>query len=325
MKSGLKKIVISLAVIIIAGLVLYKGVYSKVYNQSNTQQDTVIGANVGELSPERVVNDMYDLPNRFAGTKSNARAVQYVRNFFREIGLEPYEGDTYYHSFYGEYLKCSRFFMLQVNGTVENVAGMIKGIDSTKAVVVSAHLDSFLGKGVVDNASGVAALLNTAKILSRDLQSGSYPVDIIFVSFNAEESGLLGSQALYEDMSQRYTEFYNINMDCVGVKDKALAMKNEFPNSEKLYKEFLPFLDKYNIPYENIVYAADEDGDAVGNSDNLVFQENGRAAIVLGETQLVGFTNTRKDKDLTLMDYKELVRLTNAVADFIISSDGRIY
>lgn len=325
MKSKWKKLLIIFGVIIILAFILYKGFYSRVYNQSNTKQDTTIGTNISELSMEAIVDDLYAFPNRFAGTKSNAKVVQYVRNYFREINLEPYSGDNYYHSFYGEYLKCSRYFMVQINGTVENVVGRIKGKDSTKAVVITAHLDSFLGKGVIDNASGVAVLLKTAETLSGIFQTDSYPVDIIFVAFNAEESGLVGSEAFYKDLSKKYTEFYNINLDCVGVKDKSLAVKNEYPNSAELYRDFLPFFEKYNIPYENIAYAADEDGDAAGSSDNQVFQENGHAAIVLGETKLLGFTNTRKDKDISMLDFEEMERLMEAVADFVIKADGKIY
>ena len=63
----------------------------------------------------------------------------------------------------------------------------------------------------------------------------------------------------------------------------------------------------------------------MGTSDHAVFQEDGRAAIVLGESGLLGFTNTRQDKDLDLLDFPELNRLADAVADFIETSNGKIY
>ncbi|CEK40098.1 peptidase M28 family protein [[Clostridium] sordellii VPI 9048] len=44
--------------------------------------------------------------------------------------------------------------------------GKIKGKDSSKAVIISAHLDSLGSKGVIDNASGVSALLDTSKNIS---------------------------------------------------------------------------------------------------------------------------------------------------------------
>lgn len=325
MKSRAKKILLCVSAVIVIGFLSYQFVYARVYNQSNMDQDYTIGADVNQLTIEQIVEDMYHFPNRFAGTKSNALAVQYIRNYFRETGLEPYYGDSYYHSFYSESLKCSRYYMLPVDGMVENVIGKIKGQDSTKAIFITAHMDSFLGKGVLDNASGVAALLETAKKLSGKLKPGEYPVDIVFVAFNAEESGMEGSKALYSDISRHYLEFYNINMDCVGAVNRPLAVKNLYENSQELYREFLPYLEKHQIPYRDIVYAADSDGDPLGSSDHETFQENGHAAIILGEDEIRGITNTRRDKDMAILDFPELYRLTDTVADFLESTDGKIY
>lgn len=325
MKSYVKKIPVFIAIIVLVGFIGYKGFYARVHNQSNTPQNYEIGTNIKDLTIKSIVKDMCDFPNRFAGTRSNAKAVQYIRNYFHAVGLAPYFEDSYYHSFQGEYLKCSRYYMLNVNGTVENTVGYLKGKDSSKAIVISAHMDSYLGKGVLDNASGVAALLKTTDSLLHKLKSGDYPVDLIFVAFNAEECGLLGSEAFYKELTERYSDFYNINMDCVGAMDKPLAAKTLYENSQKLYQDFIPFLDKHQIPRQDIVYAAFSDGEPVGNSDNMIFQENGHAAIVLGDHGLVGYTNTRKDSTFDIIDYAELNRLADTVTDFVLSSNGKIY
>lgn len=329
MKSKKKKVLLYLVAFIltlfISALVLYKGIYAKVYNQTNTEQNTEIGSNVDQISLEDIVQDMYDFPNRFAGTKSNALAGQYIRNYFRETGLESYYDDGYYHSFYSENLKNSRYYMLNITGTVENVVGKITGKDSSRAVIITAHFDSFLGKGIIDNASGIAVLLQISQTISNKVQSNEYPVDLIFVAFNSEENGMVGSKAFYDEISKDYTAFYNINIDCVGVANKPLAFKNSHANSEALYQDFLPFLEKYKIPYRDILYAADQDGDPLGSSDHEVFQDNGHAAIILGEDEIRGITNTKKDKDISILDFHELNRLTDAVTDFILSTNGHIY
>ena len=92
---------------------------------------------------------MVNFPDRFAGTKANAEAGQYIRNYFKAAGLQPYmNGEAgYYHSFQGTWLKNSAYYQIPVNGTVENVAGKIIGADASKAVVISAHFDSFMIKG----------------------------------------------------------------------------------------------------------------------------------------------------------------------------------
>jgi hypothetical protein len=85
-----------------------------------------------------------------------------------------------------------------------NVVGMIEGSDprlKNEYVIFSAHLDH-LGQvkeksgdkiytGAMDNAAGVATMLETARLFA---QSGSKPKrSILFVALTAEEKGLLGS------------------------------------------------------------------------------------------------------------------------------------
>jgi len=89
--------------------------------------------------------------------------------------------------------------------TSENVVGVLPGSDKTlrdEYVVLSAHLDHLgvasegegdrLFNGAMDNASGIAVLLQTA----RDLAKKKAPRrSIVFAAVTAEELGLLGSRA----------------------------------------------------------------------------------------------------------------------------------
>lgn len=331
MKKTTKRILITLTSILLvlaaAGLIGYYGFYARVYNQANVTQNTEIGSNIQELTLQQIVIDMRAFPDRFAGTKSNAEAGQYIRNYFREAGLQPYDEEAgYYHSFHGTWLKNSDYYQIPVSGTVENVVGKIVGADSSKAVVLSAHFDSYMSKGVLDNASGVAVLLELSGRLAERFPEGIYPVDIVFVSFNAEESGLEGSRPFYEDIAKKYKEFYNINMDVVGALDKPLAFHNLDPNSEVLYADFLPVLTEHTIPVDHdAIYAADIHNNPLGRSDHVVFQENGRAAIILGESKLQGYTNTERDHDMAALDFPELARLTDAVEQFLVSTNGKLY
>jgi Zn-dependent M28 family amino/carboxypeptidase len=98
--------------------------------------------------------------------------------------------------------------MVAVNrGEVEsqNVAGILRGSDSTRRgeyVVLSAHLDHLgiggavngdtIYNGAMDNASGVAAILEIAQELH---ESGAKPArSILFVAVTGEEKGELGSR-----------------------------------------------------------------------------------------------------------------------------------
>lgn len=89
--------------------------------------------------------------------------------------------------------------------TSPNIAGVLAGSDpqlKTQYVAVSAHLDHLgvgtpihgktIYPGAMDDASGVASVLETARVLS---QSGSRPKrSVLFLIFTAEEKGLLGSR-----------------------------------------------------------------------------------------------------------------------------------
>ncbi len=87
----------------------------------------------------------------------------------------------------------------------DNVVGILRGSDpklSSEYVVLSAHLDHVgvgrpiggdeIYNGAMDNASGIATLIETARILK---ETGARPKrSIVFVAVTGEEKGLLGSR-----------------------------------------------------------------------------------------------------------------------------------
>lgn len=89
---------------------------------------------------------------------------------------------------------------LSLPGTLTNVIGMLPGRDHElrkEFILIGAHRDHFgqqaglLFPGADDNASGTSVMLELARMLS---QSSSSPKrTILFVSFDGEERGLLGS------------------------------------------------------------------------------------------------------------------------------------
>jgi hypothetical protein len=132
------------------------------------------------------------LEGRKPGTYGARLARQYIERRFRAYGLVPWPPATSYRlSFpYGPL------------GGGENIVGFLPGSDPQLAqelVLVSAHYDH-LGKdhrgrvcpGAADNASGVAALLETA----RQLTQGPRPKrSVLLVAFDCEEEMCFGSFA----------------------------------------------------------------------------------------------------------------------------------
>ena len=104
-----------------------------------------------------------------------------------------------------------------------NVVGMIEGTDpelKDEVIVISAHLDHIgisktieedtINNGALDNASGVATLLDAARML----KSGP-PMKrtVVFIALTAEEKGLLGAQYFAMNPSVPGTLVANVNLD----------------------------------------------------------------------------------------------------------------
>jgi Peptidase family M28 len=84
-----------------------------------------------------------------------------------------------------------------------NVIATLKGTDANddRIFIISGHLDNMRSNvmdrtgdapGANDDASGVAAVLESARILSKH----SFPATVLFVAFSGEEQGLLGADFL---------------------------------------------------------------------------------------------------------------------------------
>ena len=127
-----------------------------------------------EFSAERAIRHIQVIAQEPhpTGSAANEAVRGYILAQLRDLGLET---ET------------------QRDGELENVLGRIVGSNSSDAVLLTAHLDSTLqSPGASDDASGVAALLETA----RALRSGA-PLrnTVIFLFTDYEEGGWYGAQA----------------------------------------------------------------------------------------------------------------------------------
>ena len=76
-------------------------------------------------------------------------------------------------------------------GVSELLALRVPGTDTSRALVVGAHLDSPNSPGGLDDGSGSVALLEAARVL--DVAGVRPPVDTVFAWFGSHERGLYGS------------------------------------------------------------------------------------------------------------------------------------
>ncbi|WP_294442727.1 M20/M25/M40 family metallo-hydrolase [uncultured Sphingomonas sp.] len=109
------------------------------------------------------------------------------------------------------------------NGVViEDVLGIQRGTDPNRFIIVGGHIDSRVSDvmdvtsdapGANDDASGVALVLEAARILSKE----KFAANIVYVAFSGEEQGLLGATLLAETAKARGWQVdAMLNNDIVG-------------------------------------------------------------------------------------------------------------
>ncbi|MFN0045852.1 MAG: M28 family peptidase [Sphingorhabdus sp.] len=113
----------------------------------------------------------------------------------------------------------------------QNIVAVIPGRDrAKKAVLLMAHYDSVLGaNGAADNASGVSAVLETARILV----NGPTPArDVIFLLTDAEEVGLVGAQEFFDKHTLAPRVGAVVNVEARGSRGRAIMFQTSPKNGE---------------------------------------------------------------------------------------------
>ena len=175
----------------------------------------------GQQVARPLIKDFTNMGAREPGSAAETQAAQYITSVFSAIGYAPE----------------TRPFTADSGGksiTSANVVAIKKGI-SAQEIIVGAHYDSTgSGPGADDNASGVAAMLEVAKLVA----SASTPYTIRFIAFGAAEAGLLGSYAYLNQMDQ--SEFENIiamiDLDSLVAGNTAYVLSDE--NSQSVVRDW---------------------------------------------------------------------------------------
>jgi len=134
------------------------------------------------------------LKGRKAGSEESTRAARYIIEQWQAIGIQPYKDNDYFYAF----------------DKYKNIIGIIEGGDESRKneyIVIGAHYDhlgfktkdndTIIYNGADDNASGTAALIETARILKN--RQNELKRSVILVAFDAEEVGLVGSTRFVRD------------------------------------------------------------------------------------------------------------------------------
>lgn len=199
-----------------------------------------------------------------------------------------------------------------------NVVGKIsgQGYEGHKdAIILSAHFDSIgwaneqVYQGAMDNATGVAALIQLASALKQYADQHPVLPDLIFVAFNGEESGLQGSEAFVQDIQKEYEHLYNLNLDTIGVKNGGPVLI--VGDDTEMNKSLMAALEESLLQHQIDAKVTHESL----TSDHVSFNKHHLSAITIGQGD---FTKIHTSEDTTdLVDFEFLPDIVAAVYDFV--------
>jgi hypothetical protein len=251
---------------------------------ATNQASTTIPSGKAEADSARIRSDIAYLASdrlegRMTGTAGNDSAAAFIVRRYRTLKLEAPVTD------YQQRFVARSVAMAHLGDTAgvktQNVIAVLRGSDPAYAgqyIVVGAHFDhlgrttqfstdpqagNVIHNGADDNASGTAAVLELARMLSISRPRRS----IIFANFTGEEEGLLGSQYMVDNFPVPLDSVVAmLNFDMVGRlrEDKLLVLGSGSA------AEFPAILDSANLRVAP-AFSISGGGDGFGASDNSSF------------------------------------------------------
>lgn len=203
------------------------------------------------------------LEGRAPGTKGEKLAQEYIAQAFTSYGLKPAGGKTFFQTF--DYTERSHAHHAEEKGIERKGTNVIGFLDnkSDMTIVIGAHYDHLgnedgrgsslaadpngqIHNGADDNASGVAGLLELARIYSQN--NVKEKVNFLFMAYSAEEAGLIGSKHYTQNPIKPLNQILcMLNMDMIGrLRDSTKSLiiggvgtsPNWIPMVKKLNTEF---------------------------------------------------------------------------------------
>lgn len=226
--------------------------------ESVTQNGTIIEPL--EQNIEQIIDEITSEP-RPINSDAIQNVKEYISEYFGNLGYDNIEYQKFEyndennenairHSSQADVFLASTAEDAIVDGIGENIiVTKNSSIDTTKNLIISAHYDSAEDSvGANDNGSGVAAVLELARIL----KDTEIPYNIKFILFSGEEKYMLGSRwyvgKLTED--ERKQIIGVINIDTIAEKSDlgymAMIEGNKRPDNAEYDDEGLKKLAELN-------------------------------------------------------------------------------
>lgn len=239
-----------------------------------TEEDVNIRSFMNQVSSDNLlakIQHLQDYGTRRYNTTQSVEAQNWLFEQFKAMGLE-----VLLHDFKpGNYSQSS-----------DNVVAIQRGtLYPDEYVVCGSHFDSYANggqgePGADDNASGTAAVLESARILSQY----SFERSIVYCSFSAEEIGLYGSAAFAQQCAWQdinIVGYFNNDMNGYLKVGDDIHIDLIYPNSAASIGDF--YKNVCNIYYPEM--EVKRINFTSGDSDHTSFNNNGYVGIYPFEDQ----------------------------------------
>lgn len=248
----------------------------------------------------KTIQDLENFGNRYCNEgNGNKDVAEYVVTRMQSYGIENATVDSFF-------LNLDLGWLPSISRYCYNAKGSIEGVgcpDST--IIIGAHLDAITlddywtlqatAPGADDNASGVAVMLEIARIIHQFNLESRYTLS--FVGFDAEEVGLRGAG---HDAEQRYQRQEKIlamlNNDMVANQPESLPYKltlHWYENATDL-AERAAFLCETFTSITPVIPSANENT-LCQNSDSWTYAQYGYPAVFAIEYYFSDYYHTEED------------------------------
>jgi len=219
---------------------------------------------VSGINLTAMVRHLQDYGTRNSYVPQSIEAQNWIKGKFEELGLTVELQD----------------FSMPAGPASDNVIATKIGTKyPDEVVMLGAHYDTHSNStsqpGADDNASGTAAVLEIARILSQY----SFDRTIVFCAFSGEEYGLYGSKAYAQRCAQEGMDIFGyFNLDMIGyLKPSSIIIKTSliYPQSALELAQFYTNVCSVYLPFFVV-----EPGTLIGgSSDHASFNNNGYMGI----------------------------------------------
>jgi Zn-dependent M28 family amino/carboxypeptidase len=210
--------------------------------------------------------------------------------------------------------------------TYHNVVGVHTGAARPEEIyIVGAHYDSVGNPGADDNGSGVAGVMEAARVLSQY----AFESTLVFIAFDMEERGLLGSQA-YAAAHAADDIRGMISLDMI-------AYNPAGPNQDKAHIYY--YADGSPIPQltAELADAMAEYGEGLSaiidplasrSSDHVPFTDHGFEAALLIEYNVWSNPHYHRPTDsvdtANYIDYEYATRMTRGTVGYLATAAAQV-